>query len=93
MDVRYPNGAQCTFGGPGASFIELCVAASYPRTSRVPSGMDRILMEATESSRHWTASAYGAVVLRATKSIAILITIALGARLLSRVNTTFPSLE
>jgi hypothetical protein len=25
MDVRYPNGAQCTFGGQGASFIELCV--------------------------------------------------------------------
>lgn len=23
LDVRYPNGAQCTFGGYGASFIEL----------------------------------------------------------------------
>jgi hypothetical protein len=28
MDVRYPNGAQCTFGGQGASFIELCVPVS-----------------------------------------------------------------
>lgn len=27
LDVRYPNGAQCTFGGYGASFIELCVAS------------------------------------------------------------------
>jgi hypothetical protein len=25
LDVRFPNGAQCTFGGYGASFIELCV--------------------------------------------------------------------
>jgi hypothetical protein len=25
FDVRFPNGAQCTFGGQGASFIELCV--------------------------------------------------------------------
>ncbi|KAG6896078.1 hypothetical protein C0992_010452 [Termitomyces sp. T32_za158] len=25
FDVRYPNGAQCTFGGYGASFIELYV--------------------------------------------------------------------
>src|ERR1700742_4973160 len=25
FDVRYPNGAQCTFGGYGASFIEQCV--------------------------------------------------------------------
>ena len=52
MDVRYPNGAQCTFGGPGVSFIELCVPVSYPRASRVPSGIDRILMEAIESSLH-----------------------------------------
>ena len=28
MDVRFPNGAQCTFGGSGASFIELCVPVS-----------------------------------------------------------------
>jgi len=28
MDVRFPNGAQCAFGGPGASFIELCVPMS-----------------------------------------------------------------
>jgi hypothetical protein len=25
MDVRFPNGAKCTFGGYGASFIEQSV--------------------------------------------------------------------
>jgi hypothetical protein len=36
FDVRYPNGAQCTFGGYGASFIEQCVALliDAPVTSR-----------------------------------------------------------
>jgi|SRR5882762_6869255 len=29
MDVRFPNGAQCTFGGKGASFIQLLVSCSY----------------------------------------------------------------
>ena len=33
MDVRFPNGAQCTFGGPGASFIELCVLVSFDPNS------------------------------------------------------------
>ena len=48
LDVRFPNGAQCTFGGYGASFIELCVSAvtsialpapyvlSNPRSVRSP---------------------------------------------------------
>ena len=37
LDVRFPDGAQCTFGGYGASFIELCVyyfAVSCSRSSR-----------------------------------------------------------
>ena len=29
FDVRFPNGAQCTFGGYGASFIELFVSLSF----------------------------------------------------------------
>ncbi|KAG6829147.1 hypothetical protein H0H92_005552 [Tricholoma furcatifolium] len=29
FDVRYPNGAQCTFGGYGASFIELYVVCLF----------------------------------------------------------------
>ena len=28
FDVRFPNGAQCTFGGYGASFIQLYVPLS-----------------------------------------------------------------
>lgn len=32
--MRYPNGAQCTFGGWGASFIELCVS-SVPFRSKI----------------------------------------------------------
>ena len=28
FDVRFPNGAQCTFGGYGASFIQLYVHLS-----------------------------------------------------------------
>ncbi|KAG6888860.1 hypothetical protein C0995_005281 [Termitomyces sp. Mi166 len=31
FDVRYPNGAQCTYGGYGASFIELITADTIAR--------------------------------------------------------------
>jgi hypothetical protein len=38
MDVRFPNGAQCTFGGWGASFIELCVSSSSSKMNLVLMG-------------------------------------------------------
>ena len=89
MDVRFPNGAQCTFGGYGASFIELFVLSAL--LVYVALMCPIALHAASESNPRLTGSVCVAVPLRTIKSIAIRIETERGARMPSLERTTSPS--
>jgi hypothetical protein len=86
FDVRYPNGALCTHGGYGASFIEqyvsLILVTSYGLSSSY-----------LESNRRHHVSAFDAVPRQTTKRTAIATKTALDVLLLFRGLMTFRILE
>ncbi|EKM57734.1 uncharacterized protein PHACADRAFT_26327 [Phanerochaete carnosa HHB-10118-sp] len=89
MDVRFPNGAQCTFGGYGASFIELfvlCILLVYVALMRPLS-----FHVASESSPRQTGSVYVAAPPQMIRSIAIRTETERGVRMLSLEHTISPS--
>lgn len=100
LDVRFPNGAQCSFGGYGASFIELCVlivghisAFSALLTQRFvpPLTYLHVIILILVLNLHFHVSVSGAARNPMIKHIAILIRTVLDAPRPSPGNTNSPN--